>query len=172
MDNAGNSVNLVPALSIYPRVGISRICIVERCKILFVSPVCAMSKTEINRIYHRSLIQTEKSQPEGKRIMPETRFTDVSRNKLIPTSMNFCVFFCFFFFLFFFFLFFFFVFFFLKLKGAIISTKNWLASQQRYQLCKTNMLSSFSKTFFLCFCFPVSWEGAVYYNGKPCHGKL
>ena len=27
----------------------------------------------INRIYHRFLIQTEKSQPEGKRIMPETR---------------------------------------------------------------------------------------------------
>ena len=29
-----------------------------------------------NRIYHRSLMQTEKSQPEGKRIMPETRFTE------------------------------------------------------------------------------------------------
>ena len=28
-----------------------------------------------NRINHRSLMQTEKSQPEGKRIMPETRFT-------------------------------------------------------------------------------------------------
>ena len=28
-----------------------------------------------NRIFHRSPIQTEKSQPEGKRIMPETRFT-------------------------------------------------------------------------------------------------
>ena len=29
----------------------------------------------INRIYHRSPIRTEKSHPEGKRIMPETRFT-------------------------------------------------------------------------------------------------
>ena len=29
----------------------------------------------INRIYQRSLMQTEKSQPEGKWIMPETRFT-------------------------------------------------------------------------------------------------
>ena len=30
----------------------------------------------INRIYHRSLMQTEKSQFEGERIMPETRFTE------------------------------------------------------------------------------------------------
>ena len=29
-----------------------------------------------NRIYHRSLMQTEKSQPEDKWIMPETKFTD------------------------------------------------------------------------------------------------
>ena len=29
-----------------------------------------------NRIYQRSLMQTEKSQPEGKRIMPERRFTE------------------------------------------------------------------------------------------------
>ena len=29
----------------------------------------------INKIYHRSSMQTEKSQPEVKRIMPETRFT-------------------------------------------------------------------------------------------------
>ena len=34
-------------------------------------PVCKK-----NRIYHRSLMQTDKSQPEGKRIMPETRFTE------------------------------------------------------------------------------------------------
>ena len=27
----------------------------------------------INRIFHWSLMQTEKSQPEGERIMPETR---------------------------------------------------------------------------------------------------
>ena len=30
----------------------------------------------INRIYHRSPMQTEKFHPEGKRIMPETRFTE------------------------------------------------------------------------------------------------
>ena len=30
----------------------------------------------LNRICHRSLMQTEKSQPEGKRIMPETKFTE------------------------------------------------------------------------------------------------
>ena len=30
---------------------------------------------ETNRIYQWFLMQTEKSQPEGKRIMPETRFT-------------------------------------------------------------------------------------------------
>ena len=28
-----------------------------------------------NRISHRSTMQMEKSQPEGKRIMPETKFT-------------------------------------------------------------------------------------------------
>ena len=31
---------------------------------------------QINRIYRWSLMQTEKSQPEGKRIMPETRFSE------------------------------------------------------------------------------------------------
>ena len=31
--------------------------------------------SEKNRIYHRSPMQTEKFQPEGKRMMPETRFT-------------------------------------------------------------------------------------------------
>ena len=30
----------------------------------------------INRIYLRSLMQTEKSEPEGKQIMPETRFAE------------------------------------------------------------------------------------------------
>ena len=34
------------------------------------------TRLKINRIYHRSPMQTEKSQPEGKRIMPETRFTE------------------------------------------------------------------------------------------------
>ena len=37
----------------------------------YIDPV-----TKINRIYRRSPMQTEKSQPEGKRIMPETRFTE------------------------------------------------------------------------------------------------
>ena len=32
--------------------------------------------SNINRNYHRSLMLTEKPQPEGKRIMPETRFTE------------------------------------------------------------------------------------------------
>ena len=31
---------------------------------------------EKNRFYHRSLMKTEKSRSEGKRIMPETRFTE------------------------------------------------------------------------------------------------
>ena len=30
----------------------------------------------LNRICYRSPIQTEKSQPEGKRIIPKTRFTE------------------------------------------------------------------------------------------------
>ena len=30
----------------------------------------------INRIDHRSPMQTEKSQPEGERVMSETRFTE------------------------------------------------------------------------------------------------
>ena len=29
-----------------------------------------------NRIYHRSLMQTEQSQPKGKRIMADTRLTE------------------------------------------------------------------------------------------------
>ena len=37
----------------------------------YIDPV-----TKIKRIYCRSPMQTEKSQPEGKRIMPETRFTE------------------------------------------------------------------------------------------------
>ena len=31
---------------------------------------------KLNRICHRSLMQSEKSQPEDKRIMPETRFIE------------------------------------------------------------------------------------------------
>ena len=32
--------------------------------------------SQTNRIYHRSLIQTEQSQPKGKRIMLEMKFSD------------------------------------------------------------------------------------------------
>ena len=39
-------------------------------------PHSHLSCYETNRILHRSLMQTEKFQPEGKRIMPETRFTE------------------------------------------------------------------------------------------------
>ena len=35
---------------------------------------CSLSQK--HRIYHRSAMLTEKSKPEGKRIMPETRFTE------------------------------------------------------------------------------------------------
>ena len=37
-----------------------------------------------NRIYHWSLMQTEKSQPEGKQIMPEMRFTEVPALSIDP----------------------------------------------------------------------------------------
>ena len=37
---------------------------------------CFCFAGEINRIYHWCPIQTEKSQPEGKWIMPEMRFTE------------------------------------------------------------------------------------------------
>ena len=36
----------------------------------------AVSIGKVNRIYHQFLMQTEKSQPEGKRIKPETSFTE------------------------------------------------------------------------------------------------
>ena len=39
----------------------------------------ATELSQINRIYHHSLMQTEKFQPEGKRIMSETRFTGFIR---------------------------------------------------------------------------------------------
>ena len=34
------------------------------------------TSSKTNRIYHRSLMQTKKSQPSGQRIMSETRFTE------------------------------------------------------------------------------------------------
>ena len=42
------------------------------------------SFAKINRIYHRSLIQTEKSNPEGKRIMPEKGLTELSTLSVDP----------------------------------------------------------------------------------------
>ena len=38
----------------------------------------------INRIRHWSLLQTEKSKPEGKRIMPETMFTEFPELSVDP----------------------------------------------------------------------------------------
>ena len=35
-----------------------------------------LGQTMINRIFHRSPMQSEKSQPAGKRILPDTRFTE------------------------------------------------------------------------------------------------
>ena len=39
----------------------------------------------INRVYHQPPMQTEKSQPEGKRIMPETRFTSFPALSVDPS---------------------------------------------------------------------------------------
>ena len=39
-----------------------------------------------NRIYHRSPMQTEKSQPEGKRIMPEMKFTKCPELSVDPRA--------------------------------------------------------------------------------------
>ena len=39
---------------------------------------------ENNRIYHWSPMQTEKSQPEGKQISPETRFTEIPALSVDP----------------------------------------------------------------------------------------
>ena len=41
---------------------------------------------QTNRIYHRSLMQTEESQPEGKRVMPETRFPALSVDPRVGIS--------------------------------------------------------------------------------------
>ena len=42
----------------------------------YTGRTCSVYLCTINRIYQWSLMQTEKSQLEGKRIMPETRFTE------------------------------------------------------------------------------------------------
>ena len=44
--------------------------------VLISIPVISNYHLKMNRICHRSLMQTKKSQPESKRIMPETRFTE------------------------------------------------------------------------------------------------
>ena len=41
-------------------------------------------EAEINRILHRFPVLTEKFQPEGKRIMPETRFTEFPALTVFP----------------------------------------------------------------------------------------
>ena len=41
-------------------------------------------KIRTNRICHRSPVQTEKSKPEGKWIMPETRFTEFPALSISP----------------------------------------------------------------------------------------
>ena len=41
---------------------------------------------QINEIHHRSPMQTEKSQPEGKRMMPETRFTEFPALSVDPRA--------------------------------------------------------------------------------------
>ena len=46
----------------------------EICPCLSAFQDCLQVK--INRIYHRSPMQAEKSLPDGKRRMPETRFTE------------------------------------------------------------------------------------------------
>ena len=43
-------------------------------------PVCKK-----NRICHRSLMQTDQSQPKGQRIMPETRLTSFSALSVDPS---------------------------------------------------------------------------------------
>ena len=46
---------------------------------------CTFSKLlQVSRIYHQSLMQTEKSQPEGELIMPETRFTEFPPLSVYP----------------------------------------------------------------------------------------
>ena len=42
------------------------------------------SANEINRIFHRFMVQTEKSQPRGERIMPETKFTEFPALSIDP----------------------------------------------------------------------------------------
>ena len=38
----------------------------------------------LKNIYHRSSMQIEKSQPEGKRLMPEMRFTEFPALSVVP----------------------------------------------------------------------------------------
>ena len=41
----------------------------------------------INRIYSRSPMQTEKSQPEGKRMMPQTMFIEFPASSVYPRAV-------------------------------------------------------------------------------------
>ena len=55
--------------------------LIERFSAIFLLTLLILEpngrdSSRTNTIYHRSRVQTENSQPEGKRIMPETRFTE------------------------------------------------------------------------------------------------
>ena len=64
---------VVVELCFYDKFTVNNISVVsKRCLRLCSS----LTRHEITRICHWSLMQTEKSQPEGKRIMAETRFTE------------------------------------------------------------------------------------------------
>ena len=47
---------------------------------------CILLICQKNRIYRRSPMQTEKSQPDGKRIKPETMFTDFPAKSVHPRA--------------------------------------------------------------------------------------
>ena len=56
--------------------------VVNQCYINQINP----KFIEIDRIYHWSLMQTKKSQPEGQQIMPEMRFTEFPALSVDPRS--------------------------------------------------------------------------------------
>ena len=59
-------------------------CIIGPEYILIFKVYCVSPQMETNRIYHRPPLQTEKSQPEGKRIMPEMRLTEFPALSVYP----------------------------------------------------------------------------------------
>ena len=67
----GETLSMDSSVLLFGRISDSQLLPVYPVKMF---PVLLSYKT--NRIYHPSSMQTEKSQPEGKRIMAETRFTE------------------------------------------------------------------------------------------------